>query len=101
MDRLPVVTLKRDLYQTLGCKEYLVHVVEEPGAVHWMRLEGGRYRDLTPEDGILRSRVYPGLWLDVTAYLAGDARAVDATLRRGLATPEHAAFVADLARRRT
>lgn len=93
--------LKRDLYQTLGCQEYLVHVVEEPGAVHWMRLEGGRYRDLTAEDGVLCSRVYPGLWLDVVAYLAGDARAVDATLRRGLATPAHEAFVADLARRRT
>lgn len=90
---------KRDLYQTLGCQEYLVHVVEAPGAVHWMRLEQGHYRDLPLEDGVLRSRVYPGLWLDVTAYLAGDARAVDATLRSGLASPEHAAFVAELARR--
>lgn len=85
--------------QTLGCREYLVQVVEEPAAVHWMHLDGGRYRDLTPEDGVLRSRVYPGLWLDVAAYLRGDARAVDATLRRGLATAEHAAFVAELARR--
>lgn len=93
--------LKRDLYRTLGCPEYLVHVVEEPAVVHWMRLDGGRYRDLMPEDGVLRSRVFPGLWLDVAAYLRGDARAVDATLRRGLGTPEHAAFVVELARRQT
>ncbi len=92
--------LKRDLYQTLGCLEYLIHVVEAPGKVVWLTLEDGRYRDLAPEGGVLRSRVFPGLWLDVGAYLAGDWVTVDATLRRGLATPEHAAFVAELARRR-
>ena len=55
---------------------------------------------MADEDGTLRSRAFPGLWLDPAALLAGDIAAVLATLERGLASPEHAAFVAELAGRR-
>jgi hypothetical protein len=46
-----------------------------------------------------RSQVFPGLWLDPHALFDDDSERLFATLDRGLATPEHAAFVADLAAR--
>jgi hypothetical protein len=49
---------------------------------------------------VIRGVVFPGLWLDTVAQRALDATAAFATLRLGLASPEHAAFVAELARRR-
>jgi len=41
----------------------------------------------------LSSRVFPGLWLDVPALLAGDVARVLATLQLGLTSPEHAAWL--------
>ena len=53
--------------------------------------------DVDPEpDGVYRSEVFPGLWFDPVAFFAEDMDALIATLERGLATPEHAAFVARL-----
>jgi hypothetical protein len=47
-------------------------------------------------DGIYRSEVFPGLWLDPAALLRHDGPRVLEVLRQGLATPEHGAFVARL-----
>ena len=44
-------------------------------------------------DGLYRSTVFPGLWLDPQALLTGDRRRLRAVLDLGCATPEHAAFV--------
>ena len=52
-------------------------------------------------DGLYRSTVFPGLWLDPVALLQGDQRRLRAVLDLGCATPEHAAFVARLAAART
>jgi hypothetical protein len=54
-------------------------------------------------DGIFRSKVFPGRWLDPGAIFSQDRARRDAILEQGVATPEHAAFVAKLAaaRRRT
>ncbi len=48
-------------------------------------------------DGIIRSEVFPGLWLDPAAVLARDGARLVAVLQEGLASPEHAAFVERLA----
>ena len=62
--------------------------------VDWFVRRQGQYARLQPdENGVYRSVVYPGLWLDTPAQLRGDLAAVVATLHRGLASPEHAAFV--------
>ena len=47
--------------------------------------------------GSIAPTVFPGLWLDPAALLRKDLAGVLAVLERGLATPEHAAFVARLA----
>ncbi|MBV8678664.1 MAG: hypothetical protein JO355_15990, partial [Planctomycetaceae bacterium] len=49
------------------------------------------------EDGCYHSEAFPGLWLDPRALLDDDLDGLMATLERGLATAEHAAFVARLA----
>jgi len=51
-------------------------------------------------DGILRSAVFPGLWLDPAALVRGDKATVKAILQQGLDSPEHADFVARLERAR-
>jgi hypothetical protein len=44
-------------------------------------------------DGLLKSGMFPGLWLDTAALLRGDMRAVLAALRRGVESAEHLAFL--------
>ena len=45
-----------------------------------------------PEEGIVRSQVFPGLWLAVEAMLAGEMATVLSVLQAGLGTIEHEAF---------
>ena len=89
---------KLALYQRAGVREY-VTLSLEPKEVVWRDLVEGRYVPLAPgNDGTLRSRVFPGLWLDPEALLAGDAARMLERLRRGLESSEHAAFVERLKR---
>jgi Uma2 family endonuclease len=88
---------KKDDYERAGVKEYLVVALRQR-RIYWFASRGGRFEEFAPAaDGILRSEVFPGLWLDPVALLALDGGRMDAVLRQGLATPEHAAFVAKLA----
>jgi Uma2 family endonuclease len=90
---------KRDDYERAGVKEYVV-VTIDPDDVHWhVRRAGKLVRMRRGRDGLYRSRVFPGLWLDPSALLSGDLDGLIATLDRSLASPEHAAFVARLAAR--
>jgi hypothetical protein len=54
---------------------------------------------LAGADGVLRSRVFPGLWLDAAVLLAEDGARVLARLQEGLQSAEHASFVTGLQRR--
>ncbi|MGL4551155.1 MAG: Uma2 family endonuclease [Gemmataceae bacterium] len=82
-------------YQRLGVREYVLWRVED-GAIDWLVLREGRYEPLAPDDGLLKSEVFPGLWLDPAALVAGDLVRVMAAVHRGVAGPEHAAFVTSL-----
>lgn len=86
--------MKLDLYRAHGVREYLVWRVVD-GAIDWFSLDKGEYRPLAADDqGIIRSTEFSGLWLDTRGLLAGKMDQVLATLERGLASPEHAAFIA-------
>jgi hypothetical protein len=64
----------------------------------WRVLGNGSYVAQTlPADGILRSRVFPGLWLDVAAFWADDGAKILTVLNAGLASEEHQRFVERLA----
>lgn len=75
---------KKGAYRRNGVREYLAWVTGEQ-RVLWWELRGTEYHERLPDpDGLLRSGVFPGLWLDVAALLRGDMKAVLAALRRGL-----------------
>ena len=85
-------------YRRAGVREYVVWRTED-GAVDWWVLEEDEYRRLpASKDGVLRSRVFAGLWLDAKAMLARDGARVLASLQQGLQTPEHKQFVEELAK---
>ncbi len=87
-------------YRRSRVREYLVWRTEDE-AVDWWALEEDEFRPLPPEaDGTLHSRVFPGLWLEVRALLAGDGPRVMAKLQEGLQSAEHTAFIAELQTRR-
>ncbi|HEY9664263.1 MAG TPA: Uma2 family endonuclease [Allocoleopsis sp.] len=87
---------KKQAYRRNGVKEYIVWQVLDQ-TLCWFYLEEGEYLDLPVDpDGILRSRVFPGLWLAVTELLAGNMQRVLAVLQTGLQSVEHATFVQTL-----
>jgi Uma2 family endonuclease len=89
--------LKRADYERVGVREYVVVVLRQRRVLWWVRRDG-RFADLPPgPDGLFRSETFPGLWLDPDALLRLDGQRLAEVVRQGLATPEHAAFVARLA----
>jgi Uma2 family endonuclease len=85
---------KLHVYRRNGVREYLVWRVQDR-EIDWFVLRDGRYDPLPAgDDGITRSTVFPGLWLDRPALLRGDLAAVLAIVQQGLASADHAAFVA-------
>jgi Uma2 family endonuclease len=83
---------KRD-YERAGVREYLV-VAARQRKVFWFRNRGGKFRNMkTSPDGIFRSTVFHGLWLDAEALLGNQSPRVMEVLRQGMATAEHAKFV--------
>jgi hypothetical protein len=66
--------------------------------IDWFCWQDGSYERMAPEaGGVYKSRVFPGLWLDAAALLSGDMPQVLQVLQQGLASAEHAEFVARLA----
>jgi Uma2 family endonuclease len=92
--------VKKADYERAGVPEYLV-ITREPDEIFWHVLRNGRYVLLPPgADGLYRSEVFPGLWLDPQALFARDLDGLIATLDQGLATQEHADFAARLGQKR-
>jgi hypothetical protein len=64
----------------------------------WFYLEQDEYLELLPDDdGIMKSQVFPGLWLEANELLAGKMQQVLAVLQLGLKSAEHQGFVEKLA----
>ena len=92
--------IKLDLYRSAGVCEYLT-VLLQPRQVIWRQLWRSRYREIKPDDdGFLRSRVFPGLWLGPAALWSSKG-SVRSALEKGVRSPEHAAFVRKLATKRS
>ena len=85
---------KKREYAAAGALEYLVLNLRD-SRLHWFDLKANQELTADP-DGIIRVRVFPGLWIDPAAVVARDLRALLATLDKGLASADHAAFVAEL-----
>lgn len=88
---------KFNAYERNGVKEYVVWRVFDR-AIDWFVRRDRRFERMEPSpDGVCRSEVFPGLWVNVAGLLAGDFPAVMTTLQAGLATAEHAEFKMRLA----
>ena len=78
------VRAKLDTYRRAGVREYLVWRTEDE-CIDWWQLEDDEYRPLPREsDGSIRSRFFPGLWLEAEAMLDLDGARVLALLGGGL-----------------
>jgi Uma2 family endonuclease len=88
--------IKKRAYRRNGVLEYVIWQSYE-NQLEWFWLTDGEYQLLSPDsDGILRSRVFPGLWLKVDALLNNQMAQVLEVLQAGLQSPEHQAFVEQL-----
>lgn len=84
---------KFEVYAENGVQEYLVWRVLED-ASDWFALDENQFRKVAIDsNGLYRSRVFPGLWLDPQALIIGDIAKVLQVLQQGINTPEHADFV--------
>jgi Uma2 family endonuclease len=84
---------KLQVYQRNGVQEYIVWEYKKR-RLYWFAQMKGTYVPLSPDkSGIICSQIFPGLHLDIKALLAGDLNKVLTELQKGLATPEHTAFV--------
>jgi hypothetical protein len=82
---------KRNDYEHTGVLEYLVVCIEEQ-EIHWFHFPRGDM--IRPNrQGISRSRVFPGLWVDAAALLRLDSARLMEVIQQGLASRAHAAFV--------
>lgn len=88
---------RRADYQQAGVIEYLV--VDIPGQrVHWFDFRSGN--EIRERGGVMRSRVFPGLWIAPGALFASDIPALAEAVQQGIASNPHARFVERLERAR-
>jgi Uma2 family endonuclease len=85
---------KLQAYRRNGVREYFVWRVRDR-AIDWFALRDGQYHPLPRSEGIIRSEVFPGLWL-APEELINHRRTALAALHKGMASPEYAEFVARL-----
>ncbi len=86
--------LKKDRYALAGVQEYMVLCVR-PRKLFWFNLLDST--ELKPDkDRIIRSIVYPGLWIHQDGLLSADSALILQVLERGLSSNEHKRFLEQL-----
>lgn len=87
---------KLQVYRRHGVREYLVWIVTEQTFRWYVWKQGAFQEQFSNEAGILKSQFFPGLWLDVSALLAGEMQQVLTVLNTGLKSTEYQTFVKQL-----
>ncbi len=83
---------KLQVYRRNGVQEYIVWQVSEQ-IIDWFRLRDGKYLKLQSAKNIIKSEVFPGLWLATDSILQGDLAQVLEIVQAGLTTTEHQNFI--------
>ncbi|MEH2061939.1 MAG: Uma2 family endonuclease [Nostoc sp.] len=84
---------KKRAYRRNGVQEYIVWQTLE-NKLDWFCLQNGEYLPLVADvDGVIKSRIFPGLWLAVTSLITRDMTTVLAVLQQGLNSKEHTEFI--------
>lgn len=87
---------KLEAYRRNGVKEYMVWQFFDE-KIDWFRLDRNEYADIEADEaGILKSQVFPGLWLDREAMILGNMPRVIEVLQAGMAAPAHKTFLSKL-----
>ena len=89
---------KLEAYRRNRVLEYVIWRVLDRD-MDWFVLRDSAYEKRAPTDGIYKSEVFPGLWLDAVSLINGELLKVHEVLNRGLASSEHAAFAEELNQR--
>lgn len=83
-------------YRRNGVREYVVWRVWD-GEIDWFVVREEVYQRLVPTaEGVYRSEVFPGFFLDAAALVAGNLAQAIQVVQQGLGSPEHTEFVARL-----
>ena len=85
---------KLNAYRRNGVREYVVWRTYDNEIDYFILRDGNFARLEAGPDGLIRSEIFPGLWLDPYALMSGDLAGVSKAVQLGTATPEHAAFAA-------
>jgi Uncharacterized protein conserved in cyanobacteria len=84
---------KLKIYRRNNVQEYLIWRVYEQ-QLDWFRLREGEYiKLLADSEGIIKSEIFPGLWLDEQSLLTGNLAQVLTILQQGIATVDHQNFI--------
>lgn len=87
---------KKNIYRRNQVKEYIVWRVHDR-EIDWFAWENGEYVALKPDqNGVIESRFFAGLRLNVKAILADDLPKVLRDLQKGLQSKKHSEFVKNL-----
>ena len=87
---------KRDLYERIGVPEYILWRTLDD-SIDWWSLVDGTYQPLPMDaEGVIRSDIFPGLWLHVPGMIQGNIRLTTGILEAGLASAEHKYFASRL-----
>lgn len=83
---------KRHDYEGEGVPEYLVVDLQRRQVRWFVRDDDDLFVDLAADaDGLLKSRTFPGLWLDAAALFAEDLAGLEAAVTQGVAERDGAA----------
>jgi Uma2 family endonuclease len=87
---------KKRAYRRNQVQEYIVWRTLDR-QLDWFVLKADDYVvQLPDEQGIVQSKIFPGLWLAVSALLSGEMTTVLSVLQQGLNSSEHQAFLQQL-----
>jgi Uma2 family endonuclease len=87
---------KKQVYRRNGVQEYIIWQSFE-NKLDWFELVDGEYQPILPdEQGVMRSHIFPGLWLNLNAFLNRNMSLVLETVQAGVQSAEHQAFVESL-----
>ena len=87
---------KLQVYRRNRVQEYIVWQVSDR-VIDWFCLRDGKYLKLQPDlKNLVKSEVFPGLWLDIDSLLKGNLAQVLQIVQTGSLSTEHQDFVARL-----
>jgi len=93
-------TEKKKIYRRNGVKEYIIWRVYDR-AIDWFAWESGDYAALEADrNGVIESRLFGGLRLNVKAMLSDDLQKVLADLQKGLQSKKHKEFLKNLVKKK-